>query len=118
MSYNNQQCRHAYLIVVRLQLYDAIKQWHSSVFYWYHSAGLVHECSDFRIRVPHEDGVYSVKGSCTELAVFEAVEKMWQSMFVPCPTYRKGIAALTEKLIQYLFTYHFINKSYCVIQHH
>lgn len=67
----------AYLIVFWLQLYDAVKQWYSSIFDWNHSAGLIHECSDFRVRVPYEDGIYCIKGSCTELAVSKAVEKMW-----------------------------------------
>ena len=72
-----QSAMQAYLIVFRVQLYDAIEQWHSSILDWDHSAGLVHECSNFRVRVPHEDGIYSIKGSCTELAVFEAIEKVW-----------------------------------------
>lgn len=84
----HQQTMQAYLIVFGLQLYDAVQQWYSSVLDWYHSACLVHECSDLRIRVPHEDGIYCIKGCCTELAVFEAVEEVWQSVFIPCPSCR------------------------------
>lgn len=79
----------AYLIVFWLQLYDAIEQGYSSLLDWDHPAGLVHERRDLRIRVPHKYGVYRIKGSSTQLAVFKAVEEVWQSKLVSCPTCRK-----------------------------
>lgn len=79
----------AYLIVIWLQLYDPIQQRYSSARDWNHPAGLIHECRDFRIRMPHENGVYGIKGGATQLVVFQAVEELWQSKLVSCSTYRE-----------------------------
>ena len=76
----------AYLTIFWLQLYDAIEQRHSRLLDWNHPARLVHERRDFRIRVPHEYGVYRIKSRSAQLAVLEAVEELWQSQFVSCPT--------------------------------
>lgn len=50
-----------HLIVRGLHFYDSIQNGHSSLFSGDHAAGLVHESSDLRVGMPHEDGIDGIK---------------------------------------------------------
>lgn len=52
-----------HLVVARLQLNDSIQDGYSSLFGSNHAAGLVHESSDLRVGVPHEDGIDCIESN-------------------------------------------------------